>query len=81
MTCGYAQTSDVWPSRIVTSWLEMSQGKVVVFVEMSIGSGPILHIHRHINYLTRNQYAISHPNRTEDVCDSLCALQIGSDLS
>jgi hypothetical protein len=41
MSQGYDQTSEVWPSRIVTSQLEMSQGKDVELVEMSIGSVPI----------------------------------------
>lgn len=41
MSQGYDQTSEVWPSRIVTSQLEMSQGKDVELVETSIGSVPI----------------------------------------
>lgn len=38
---GYAPTSEVWPSRIVTSQLGISQGREVELVEISIGSGPI----------------------------------------
>lgn len=37
-------TSDVWPSRIVTSRLGIALDKVAGLVEISIGSGPVLHI-------------------------------------
>lgn len=69
---GYAQTSEVWPSRIFTSELGMSHGKDVEIVEMSIGSGPIQHIHKHILNV-RKQYTISHLNRMEDDPLCLCA--------
>lgn len=59
----------------------MSQGKDVVFVEMSIGSGPISRIHKHINCLTRNQYTISHLTEQKMSVDYLCVIYIGSDLS
>lgn len=43
---GYDLTSEVWPSRIVTSLLGISQGKEVELVDISIGSGPISHNQR-----------------------------------
>ena len=63
-TRNYVQTSEVCPSRIVTSELGISQGTAVVIVEISIGSGPISKIHTHfkVHSKKRKLYYIGNVN-------------------
>ena len=63
-TRNYVQTSEVCPSRIVTSELGISQGTAVVIVEISIGSGPIskIHIHFKVHSKKRKLYYIGNVN-------------------
>ena len=51
---GYVQTSEVCPSRTVASELGISQGKDTRLVEISIGSGPVSHIHFLFSYEDNN---------------------------